>query len=549
MGSEDKGSGEANLQGFLAFAVPKSKVRAQQFSDFDDHDQDEEEQDPPDPKKMPPALQDSLGKLMKLIQENDEGERQAAAVVDLVKDEAQTTSAKAGEEAKEEAKVEVKVESTPAKASSAKGRAKKSEEASSASRAKKSKGVYETWTESEEDQEETQLVAVPKVTDLRLVSPLMPQEAPVDWDAVQRDRAMGKLPEPSVDFNAFPPMTQKVRQQFVPGGALAELPSGMERIDWESLGLEIKPGSDRVRCQVCCNTELIGETKLMNHVVATKEAKKHFQHLELTALAWQRMQRDGWQLPYHSCFFSKMKYSCRLCGVGGAWWELFTHGEEGHIHTKKHLSKMAGACRPSLNRDSEEHEQRPWDDLLFDYTQGRQTSMKKALLTAASWPIATANADVTAAAVMVAEAVKKAAASTAAVAATPPTELASPVTTMALVPARPLAQQMAVVPARQVAVVPARPLAQQVAVVPARRVLLRSRSRPRSRQRRSRTRSRSRRRSPSTSSTPRRRRKRRQRRQRRKSTTSSSSSTSSRCSRRQQHQQRTRRRRRSFLSL
>ena len=314
------------------------------------------------------------------------------------------------------------------------------------------------------------------------------------------------------------------------------------------------------------------------------------------------MQRDGWQLPYHSCFFAKMKYNCRLCGVGGAWWELFTHGEEGralrfpesrdvdkcppshhhsqcdrqfrqfcanvlllfklhfsyfssfcsifryfsqhqgHIHTKKHLSKMAGACRPSLNRDSEEHEQRPWDDLLFDYTQGRQTSMKKALLTAASGPIATANADVTAAAVMVAEAVKKAAASTAAVAATPPTELASPVTTMALVPARPLAQQMAVVPARQVAVVPARPLAQQVAVVPARRVLLRSRSRPRSRQRRSRTRSRSRRRSPSTSSTPRRRRKRRQRRQRRKSTTSSSSSTSSRCSRRQQHQQRTRRR-------
>lgn len=210
MGSEDKGSGEAKLQGFLAFAVPKSKVPAQQFSDFDDHDQDEEEQDPPDPKKMPPALQDSLGKLMKRIQENDEGERQAAAVVDLVKDEAQTTSAKAGEEAKEEAKVEVKVESTPAKASSAKGRAKKSEEASSASRAKKSKGVYETWTESEEDQEETQLVAVPKVTDLRLVSPLMPQEAPVDWDAVQRDRAMGKLPEPSVDFNAFPPMTQKV---------------------------------------------------------------------------------------------------------------------------------------------------------------------------------------------------------------------------------------------------------------------------------------------------------------------------------------------------
>lgn len=215
---------------------------------------------------------------------------------------------------------------------------------------------------------------------------------------------------------------------------------------------------------------------------------------------------------------------------------------QGHIHTKKHLSKMAGACRPSLNRDSEEHEQRPWDDLLFDYTQGRQTSMKKALLTAASGPIATANADVTAAAVMVAEAVKKAAVSTATVAATPPTELASPVTTMALVPARPLAQQMAVVPARQVAVVPARPLAQQVAVVPARRVLLRSRSRPRSRQRRSRTRSRSRRRSPSTSSTPRRRRKRRQRRQRRKSTTSSSSSTSSRCSRRQQHQQRTRRR-------
>lgn len=212
---------------------------------------------------------------------------------------------------------------------------------------------------------------------------------------------------------------------------------------------------------------------------------------------------------------------------------------QGHIHTKKHLSKMAGACRPSLNRDSEEHEQRPWDDLLFDYTQGRQTSMKKALLTAASGPIATANADVTAAAVMVAEAVKKAAASTAAVAA-PPTELASPVTTMALVPARPLAQQMAVVPARQVAVVPARPLAQQVSVVPARRVLLRSRSRTRSR-RRSRTRSRSRRRSPSTSSMPRRRRKRRQRRQRRKSTTSSSSSSSSssRCSRRQQ---RTRRR-------
>ena len=302
------------------------------------------------------------------------------------------------------------------------------------------------------------------------------------------------------------------------------------------------------------------------------------------------MQRDGWQLPYHSCFFAKMKYSCRLCGVGGAWWELFTNGEEGralrfpemrtrvhhstithnatdsfanvlllfksqfssfcsilqhqgHIHTKKHLSKMAGACRPSLNRDSEEHEQRPWDDLLFDYTQRRQTS-KKALLTA--------SADVTAA-VMMAEAVKNAPNTAAA---TPPIELASPVTTMALVPARPvirpalvpprqLAQQMAVVPARQVAVVP------MVPTVPTRQVLLRSRSRRsrprrsprrsrsrlRSRQRRSRTRSRSRqRRSPSSSSTsrqPSRRRKRRQRRQRRRSTSSSSSSsTSSRRSRR-----------------
>ena len=128
----------------------------------------------------------------------------------------------------------------------------------------------------------------------------------------------------------------------------------------------------------------------------------------LEAQCWERMQRDGWQLLYHRCYFSKMKFKCMECLREGAWWDLFSNGDEGgtlrscerhgldlcrkcadtkecsgfltsitvpfsmhlqgHIFTKNHMRR-----KPPLTRTAEMLEQRPWDDLLYSCTGQRKT--------------------------------------------------------------------------------------------------------------------------------------------------------------------------------
>lgn len=68
----------------------------------------------------------------------------------------------------------------------------------------------------------------------------------------------------------------------------------------------------------------------------------------LEAQCWARMQRDGWQLLYHRCYFSKMKFKCMECLKEGAWWDLFSVGEEGGT-LRSYERHGLGLCKKSAD--------------------------------------------------------------------------------------------------------------------------------------------------------------------------------------------------------